>query len=173
MCINYPTLSYNDLLLIISEKYQPNKFYYLLKKFNKFKMNYKNNLKKQNVNKTYLDKIEIRGNKLLKLTLRFIDSDNNEHLIKIFGTHKSMKNLSNKDFAQFFVDSTYKCVPNNIKNIKCLLFIIGNNSSNDSFELFYSVLLSNEDSETFIELYSYLKNVEFQTINNYLRVCIR
>ena len=70
-----------------------------------------------------------------------------------------MKNLSNKDFAQFFVDSTYKCVPNNIKNIKCLLFIIGNNSSNDSFELFYSVLLSNEDSETFIELYSYLKNM--------------
>ena len=70
-----------------------------------------------------------------------------------------MKNLSNKDFSQFFVDSTYKCVLNNIKNIKCLLLIIGYNSSKDSFELCCSVLLSNEDSETLIELYSYLKNM--------------
>ena len=159
MCINYPTLSYNDILLIISEKYQPNKFYYLLKKFNEFKMNYMNNLKKQNINETYLDKIEIKGNKLLKSTHRFIDTDDNGHLNKILGTHKSMKNLSNKEFTQFFVDSTYKCVQNNIKNIKCLLLIIGYNSSNDSFELFCSVLLSNEDNETLFELYSYLKNM--------------
>ena len=34
-----------------------------------------------------------------------------------FSAHKSMKNLSKKDFTQFFVDSTYKCVPNNTKNI--------------------------------------------------------
>ena len=98
-------------------------------------MNYKNNLKKQNINESYLDKIEIRGNKLLKSKLRFNDTDDNEHLIKIFGAHKSMKNLCNKDFSQFFVDSTYKCVLNNIKNIKCLLLIIGYNSSKHFFEL--------------------------------------
>ena len=56
MYINYPTLSYNDILLIISEKYQPNKLYYSLKKFNTFKMNYKNNLK----NKISMNVIQIK-----------------------------------------------------------------------------------------------------------------
>ena len=40
MHINYPTLMYNDIFLIISEKYNPNKIYYSLKKFNNFKNNY-------------------------------------------------------------------------------------------------------------------------------------
>ena len=51
MHINYPTLMYNDILLILSEKYNPNKIYYSLKKFNNFKNNYtkakQNNIKNE------------------------------------------------------------------------------------------------------------------------------
>ena len=82
-------------------------------------MNYKNNLKKQNINEIYLNKVEIRGNKLPKSTHGFIYTDDNKHLIKILGTHKSIKNLSNTDYTQLFMDSIYKCVPNNINNICC------------------------------------------------------
>ena len=148
MHINYPTLSYNDILLNLSEKYNPNKFYYSLKKFNNFKMNYKNKLRRANIKENYLDYIELRGKKLLKSAHRFIDPEEKEHIIKIYGTNNSMKNLSNKDFTQFFVDSTYKCIPTNMKDIKALLLIIGYNSSIDSFELCIAVLLSSEDSET-------------------------
>ena len=44
MHINYPTLSYNDIILYLSEKYNPNNFYYSLKKFNNFKMNHNRKL---------------------------------------------------------------------------------------------------------------------------------
>ena len=159
MHINYPTLSYNDILLNLSEKYNPNKFYYSLKKFNNFKMNHNNKLRRANINENYLDHIELRGKKLLKSTHRFIDPEEKEHIIKIYGTNKSMQNLSNKDFTQFFVDSTYKCIPNNMKDIKAFLLVIGYNSSIDSFELCCAILLSSEDTETLIELYSYLKNM--------------
>ena len=50
----------------------------------------------------------------MKSTHRFIDAEEKEHVIKIYGTNKSKKNLSNKDFTHFFVDSTYKCIPNNL-----------------------------------------------------------
>ena len=46
MHINYPTLAYKDILLNLSGKYNPNKFYYSLKKFNNLKMN-NNNKEKQ------------------------------------------------------------------------------------------------------------------------------
>ena len=55
MHINYPTLSYNDILLSLSEKYKPNKFYYSLKKFNNFKMDYNNKLRRTNIKENYFD----------------------------------------------------------------------------------------------------------------------
>ena len=37
--LNYPSLLYNDILLLISEKYHPSTIYYSLKKLNNFKNN--------------------------------------------------------------------------------------------------------------------------------------
>ena len=156
MHINYPTLMYNDILLILSEKYNPNKIYYSLKKFNNFKNNYtqakQNNIKNEN----YLDKVEVKGKKLLISSHKYIDKDEVEHSIKIFGTKKSLENLSNNYFSQYFLDSTYKCIPNNL-GYKALLLIIGYNTSNDNFELCSAILLTHEDNETLSELYYYLK----------------
>lgn len=83
----------------------------------------------------------------------------NEHVIKIFETYNSMKNLSNKDFTQFFVDSTYKCIPANLEKFKALLLIIGFDSSIDSFSICCVAFLSHEDEETLSELYYYLKTI--------------
>ena len=98
----------------------------------------------------------MKGKKLLISSHKYIDKDEVEHSIKIFGTKKSMENLSNKNFSQYFLDSTYKCIPNNL-GCKALLLIIGYNTSNDNFELCSAILLTHEDNETLSELYYYLK----------------
>ena len=63
-----------------------------------------------------------------------------------------MQNLSNNNFVQFFIDSTYKCVPNNLR-YKVLLLIIGCNSTKGNFELCTASFLTHEDNETISELY--------------------
>ena len=62
----------------------------------------------------------------MKSTHRFIEQKKKEkeHVIKIYGTNKSKKNLSNKVFIQSFIESTYKCIPNIMKDIKAFLLII-------------------------------------------------
>ena len=118
----------------MSEKHHPTKIYYTLKKFNNFKNNY-NKVKNKNIQtQNYLDNIEVKGRKLLISTHKYLDNDNIQHNIKIFGTKNSKLNLSNKYFTQFFVDSIYKYIPNNI-GYKALLLIIGYNSKNYNFEL--------------------------------------
>ena len=140
--------------MLIAEKYHPT--FYSLKKFNNFKNNF-NAIKHKNVKTNlYINNIEINGKKLLISSYNYLDNEDNEHIIKIFGTKISMSNLSNKSFTHFFVDSTYRCVPNNF-TYKALLLIIGcNNSLNDKFELCSAILLSHEDPETLSELYYYL-----------------
>ena len=58
-------------------------------------MNYKNKLRRANIKENYLDYIELIGKKLLKSAHRFIDPEEKEHIIKIYGTNKSKKNLRN------------------------------------------------------------------------------
>jgi len=103
--INYPSLLYNDILLLISERLHPTKIYYTLKKFNNFKNNY-NKVKHKNIQtENNLDNIEVKGRKLLISSHKYLDKDEIQHTIKILGTKNSMHNLSNKYFTQFFVDS--------------------------------------------------------------------
>ena len=129
-----------------------------MKKFNNFKDNY-NKVKHKNIQiENYLDNIEVKGRKLLITTHKYLDKDEIQHTIKILRTKISMQNLSNKYFTQFFVDSTYKCIPNNL-GYKALLLIIGYNSKNDNFELYSAILLTHEDNETLSELYYYLNLV--------------
>ena len=51
-------------------------------------MNYNNKLRTTNIKENYLDNIELRDKKLLKSTHRFIDAEEKEHVIKIYGTNK-------------------------------------------------------------------------------------
>lgn len=59
----------------------------------------------------------------------------------------------------YFINSSCKCLTNNIPQCKALLIIIGYDSSIDTFLICCVVLLSHEDKDTLTELYSCLKNI--------------
>lgn len=83
--------------MLIAEKYHPT--FYSLKKFNNFQ-NIFNAIKHKNVKTNlYINNIEINGKKLLISSYNYLDNEDNEHIIKIFGTKISMSNLSNKNFT--------------------------------------------------------------------------
>ena len=74
-------------------------YYTKIKSFNNFKSYYNTTLKNTNYNIEYLDKIKLKTETLLNSSHIFIDKNENEHIIKIFGTYNSIKNLSDKDFT--------------------------------------------------------------------------
>lgn len=157
--LNFRTLTYNDILVLIFEKYNVKEIYYTLTKFNNFKSNINKVLKKKHINYDYLNKIELNGIKLLLANFQFIDTEENIHHIKLFGTINSMSFLNDKNITQYFIDSTYKCLPNNMPKCKTFLLIIGYDCSIDSFQLCCAATLSHKDYDTLCELYSYLKNI--------------
>ena len=80
-------------------------------------------------------------------------------MFRLFGAKESLKLLKDEKSTQFFIDSTYRCVPSNYNNTKALLLIVCYNSSPDRFDLCCAVLLSHENGELLIELYNHLKNL--------------
>ena len=80
-------------------------------------------------------------------------------MYRLFGTKESLKLLKEEKSTQFFIDSTYRCVPSNYNNTKALLLIVCYNSFADRFDLCCAILLSHENGELLIELYNHLKNI--------------
>ena len=118
ICLNYPKISYNDILLNLSEKYNIKKCYFTLKQFNNFKNNYNRIIINKQFNYNYLNEIKLNNKKLLNFFMVFEDKNENNHYIKIFGTLNSMKNYTNNNITQYFIDSTYKFIPKIYLNIK-------------------------------------------------------
>ena len=52
---------------------------------------------------------------------------------KIYDTHKYISLLNNEDITQYFVDTNYKCLSNEIEEAKRLLVLIGYNNKKDLF----------------------------------------
>ena len=67
--------------------------------------------------------------------------------------------LNDVKITQYFIGSTYECIPLNYINTKALLLIVGYNSQYYMLELFCIVLLYAENSKLLIELYDHIKNV--------------
>ena len=160
--IDYPRLTYNEILLNLLEHYELEKITFTPNKFNVFKSNY--NKKKFFNNNIYqkLDNIKLHGKNLLKFKMDYIDIDIKNKDIKknfrIFGTLYSLGLLHNKDISQYFIDCTYKYILSDLIGINALLVLIGYNHRLDKFQLVLIALLSNEDTDIFTELYNFLKN---------------
>lgn len=60
-----------------------------------------------------------------------------------------MSLLTCKDINQFFIDTTYKCLPNELEDAKSFLVLIGYNTKKDLFKLILVAILSCEDSDIF------------------------
>ena len=69
---------------------------------------------------------------------------------RIFGTFNSVALLNDKNINQYFIDTTYKSVPNDIDNAKCLIVIIGYNYSKDLFKLILVAILNHYDTNIYI-----------------------
>lgn len=78
--------------------------------------------------------------------------------IRIYGTKKSMKLLTDKEISQYFTDCTYKCLPSELLNKSSLLVLLGYNHKIDKFLLVLIRILSHEDSDIYTEFYNFLKN---------------
>ena len=76
-----------------------------------------------------LDKIEFWGEKLLLTRLEYYNEINNKEnkVLRIYGTEDSVKLLSDEECTQYFIDSTYKCVPKIYEKSKNLLILIAYN----------------------------------------------
>jgi len=78
-----------------------------------------------------------------------------------------MSLLTCKDINQFFIDTTYKCLPNELEDAKSFLVLIGYNTKKDLFELILVAILSYEDLDIFSIFYNFLKNT-YKWIPKYL-----
>ena len=157
--IDYPTLTYNEILLNLLEHYELEKITFIPNQFNVFKSNY--NKKKFFNNNIYqkLDNIKLHGKNLLNCKW-IIDIKNKDikKNFRIFGISYSLGLLHNKHISQYFTDCTYKCIPSDLIDINSFLVLFGYNHRLDKFQLVLIALLINEDTVIFTELYNFLKN---------------
>ena len=130
MYIQYPSLTYNQILINIFEKFNLKRISYTYQNFNVFKSNYN---KKIYTNKNIdekLNSIKLFGKCLLKSKMTYYDVNNNdtERYYKIFATNNSISLLNSTDINQYYVDCTYKGIPKELNtNSAALLVLIGNN----------------------------------------------
>ena len=97
---------------------------------------------------------------MLKLKIDFFpnEKDNEQNVIRIYGTDESLKLLNDNKVTQYFIDGTYKCVPYSLKSVNVLIILISYNHINKNFELCLIANFTKEDKENFKQFYSLLKN---------------
>ena len=66
----------------------------------------------------YLDSIKIGGKNFLRRLVSFVDEESGQiETIRIYATDEMLEVLEDKNYNQFFIDGTFKCVPKgNTKN---------------------------------------------------------
>ena len=95
-----------------------------------------------------LDNIKYIDENLLKIKFKFKNDNNNTHEIRIYATNEMLKNLNNDDIEQYFLDGTYKIVPN-FGNFKTLVTFIGFNKKANAFVQYCYILLTDETQNIF------------------------
>ena len=103
-----------------------------------------------------IDNLKFIDEIMLKLYLKFLNEEDNYSEIRIFGTNETLKELNNKEIKQYFIDGTYKVIPD-IENVEVLVLIIGNKGYPNSNSLCCAILMSDGREETYIRLYNELK----------------
>ena len=155
--LQYPTLNYNEILINLIHQYELTKISYSKAQFSKFKSELnKRYIYNRTINER-LNDIKLYSKNLLLCHMYYNDIQTNKFkTFRIFGTYKSISLLNDNNINQFFIDTTYKSVPNDLEDAKCLLVILGYNYTKDLFELILVALLSHEDTNILIEFYQFI-----------------
>lgn len=100
---------------------------------------------------------------LLKIKFQYKDNNDNSLEIRIYATNEILKNLNNQDIEQFFMDGTYKIVPN-FGDFKSLVTLLGFNKKANSFVQCCYTLLTDETQNIYENFLRLLKlNYQFKT----------
>ena len=156
----YPSLTYNQIVLNLIDKYKIKKILFTNNNFNVCKSKYQNKIYFNQSIENKLDNIKLEGKKLLNCKLEYVDlNDKNiEKKFRIYGTKNTMALLRSKEISQYFTDCTYKCLPHELKGNGALLVLLGYNHVKDKFQLILIAILSNESADIYTEFYNFLKN---------------
>lgn len=156
----YLTMTYNQIVLNIVDKFNTKKIKYSLNSFNVFK----SNLNKKKFNNKNIDEklkeIKLYGKPIYAWKLEYIDKNKKENKkgFYLFGTDYSLSLLNSPEINQYFSDCTYKFIPVELKGKYSLLVILGYNYKRDKYQLILIALLTNEDTEIYSNLYNFLLN---------------
>ena len=103
--------------------------------------------------------MKLFGKNLLFANIKYKDiQTEKDKSFRIFGTDKSISLLCSKDINQYFIGTTYKCLPNDLEDAKSFLVLIGSNNKKDFFQLVLVAILSCEDYDLYYSFYNFLKN---------------
>lgn len=99
-----------------------------------------------------------------KLYMEYYDENSKKNqFFRIFATEENLKLLSSKNISQYFIDSTYRCIPNSQNNYEAFVLLIGYNTIREMFELCCCAIFSKEDTIIYKKFYETLKyNYSFE-----------
>ena len=145
----------------IASKINFSTFQNLKKDYNKIALNNKTKIE-------ILDNIKYIEENLLKIKFNYIDENNNNNEIRIYGTEEMLKNLNNVNIEQYFMDGIYKIVPN-FCNYKAMVKLLGYNKEINSFVQCCYTLLTGE-TENIYEKYLHLLKFNYNFTPKYLTI---
>ena len=108
---NFPKLNYDDICLSLSEKYPNICIRYTNNNFKYYKTN-EEKVKKLKIGNYKLLSYISFGNELLeKDYYKYINAEGKQIEIRIFSTDNNLKNLSDTNINQYYINGTYKLIP--------------------------------------------------------------
>lgn len=152
----FPLITYDEILKLFIQTYPKVEIKFTNKQYHNLKAKIKSDQINVNNDIDIIDNLQFLETKMLKTYIKFLNENNEYSEIRVFGTEETFSYLSNKEIKQYFIDGTYKVLPN-IENIKVLVLIIGNRGYTNDNVLCCSVLMSDEREETFKRLLNELK----------------
>ena len=160
----HPSLSYDNILLELIDKYKVKEIKYSKKQFVNSQNRKKEKINLELYNEERLSNIKLYDSFLQNIYFKYYDENTkNMESIRIYGTNESLKLLSSSKISQYFIDGTYKCLPINQKEAKVLILLIGFNTERNMFELCCCSVFSKEDTDIYVKFYQILKtNFSFE-----------
>ena len=160
----HPSLTYDDIVLELIDRFKVKQIKFSKSQFSNFK-----NRKKEKINIEYYQVERFKNLKLYevplqKLYMEYYDENSKKNqFFRIFATEESLKLLSSKNISQYFIDSTYRCIPNSQNNYEAFVLLIGYNTIREMFELCCCAIFSKEDTIIYKKFYETLKyNYSFE-----------
>ena len=124
--LTHPDLSYNSIRREINFNWNVD-IVYDNKAFNNMKARLKSNINEITNIHNQLKDVQYKDELLLKVNYSIINNKAERTVIRIYGTNSTLKHFSEPSIKQFFIDGTYKCIPQ-CDSINVLVLILCHNT---------------------------------------------